>query len=214
MDLRLRDVSKRYGSRWALARVDLHVKSGEAVMLCGHNGSGKTTLLRLLAGAMQPTFGECEVGGASLRAQREDVRRHVALLSHASGHYDDLGARENLRVHARLSRRTPLEPAIDTALERVGLRARENTPVRELSAGMKKRLAIARVMLKAPPVILLDEPFGELDPQGMELVEQWIRDEVSAGRTLLLATHWLEQGRRLCQRSVELREGRVVAESH
>jgi heme exporter protein A len=208
MELRVLDVSKRYGDRWALARVTTTIAAGEVVMLAGHNGSGKTTLLRLLAAALQPTLGDCEIGGFSLKSARDEVRKHVALLSHASGHYDDLGARENLRVHARLLGRD--DKTIDAALDRVGLATRAETPAREMSAGMKKRLAIARVMLKAPSVILLDEPFGELDPQAMDIVEAWIRAEKTAGRTLVLATHWLEQGQRLCDRALHLKDGRIT----
>jgi heme exporter protein A len=208
MQLDVRDVSKRFGARWALARITLTIKSGEAVMLAGHNGSGKTTLLRLLAAATMPTLGDCSLGEVSLKQNRDHFRAHVALLSHASGHYDDLSARENLRVHAGLMKK-PVQ-AIDAALDAVGLSARADAPVREYSAGMKKRLAIARVMLKQPPIILLDEPFGELDPQGMEVVEAWMKNERAAGKTLVLATHWLEQGGRLTDRAIHLQDGRVA----
>jgi heme exporter protein A len=207
MELRIRDVSKRYGARWALAHIDLTFASGEAVMLAGHNGSGKTTLLRLIAGALPPTLGDLELGGFSVRKAREKFRRHVALLSHASGHYEDLSARENLHIHASLLGKD--EKSVSGVLDRVGLAARQHTTVREFSAGMKKRLAVARVMLKAPELILLDEPFGELDPQGMQVVELWIGEEKRAGRTVILATHWLEQGARLTDRTVTLEGGRL-----
>jgi heme exporter protein A len=196
------DVSKRYGTRWALARVTLQIARGECVMLAGHNGSGKTTLLRLIAGLLSATHGRVSVLGST---SKQAARERVALLSHQSGHYDDLSARENLELHAQLLGRGD----IDGTLARVGLKERADTPVRQFSAGMKKRLSLARTMLKAPPVILLDEPFGELDPQGMDFVEQWIAQERKAGTTILLATHWLEQGARLSDRSIRLEGGRV-----
>ncbi len=196
------DVSKRYGSRWALARVTLQITRGECVMLAGHNGSGKTTLLRLIAGLLTATHGKVSVLGST---SKQATRERVALLSHQSGHYDDLSARENLLLHAQLLGRGD----VAATLERVGLKDRADTPVRQFSAGMKKRLSLGRIMLKAPAVILLDEPFGELDPQGMEFVEHWIAHERKAGTTILLATHWLEQGARLSDRSIVLESGRV-----
>ena len=196
------DVSKRYGARWALARVTLQIARGECVMLAGHNGSGKTTLLRIIAGLLSPTHGKVSVLGSM---DKNATRERVALLSHQSGHYDDLSARENLELHAELLGKGD----INAPLQRVGLTERADTPVRQFSAGMKKRLSLGRTMLKAPTVILLDEPFGELDPQGMDFVEQWIAQERKAGTTILLATHWLEQGARLSDRTVKLEGGRV-----
>lgn len=200
------DVSKRFGQRWALVHVSLQIARGECVMLSGHNGSGKTTLLRLIAGISAPTVGKLSVLGAP--AKSDQLRAAVSLLSHASGHYDDLSARENLRVHGALL--GVAHKDVDATLERVGLLQRADAPVRQFSAGMKKRLSLARTMLKAPPVILLDEPFGELDPGGMTAVEDWIGAERKGGTTIILATHWLDQGARLSDRQVKLADGRCV----
>ena len=201
-------VSKRYGARWALVRTSLQINAGESVMLTGHNGSGKTTLLRLMAGLTAPSVGALRVFDRDVVRERQAARTAVALLSHQSGHYDDLSAAENLRLHAALLGRDP--QAIDELLARVRLRERADTPVRQFSAGMKKRLSLARVMLKRPKIVLLDEPFGELDPEGMADVETWIAEERKAGTTIVLATHWIDQGRRLSDREVRLTNGRLV----
>jgi len=209
--LALHDVSKRYGRHWALARLSYTLPPGRSLLLTGHNGSGKTTLLRLVATALSPTHGRVEVRGQDCVAQRETVRREVALLSHASFLYEDLTAHQNLVVLARL---LGLEAPSDVAgelLVKVGLTKRSDSPVRQFSAGMRKRLAIARLLLKAPALALLDEPFGELDPAGIQAMERIIGELKASGVTVVLATHLVEQGLSLCEERLHLQEGRAVA---
>ncbi|AKJ03023.1 heme exporter protein A [Archangium gephyra] len=209
--LALHDVSKRYGRRWALARLSYTLPQGRSLLLTGHNGSGKTTLLRLVGTALSPTHGRVEIRGHDSVAQRDTVRREVALLSHASFLYEDLTAHQNLVVLARL---LGLDAPADVAgelLVKVGLTKRSDSPVRQFSAGMRKRLAIARLLMKAPAVALLDEPFGELDPAGIQAMEKIIRELKDSGVTVVLATHLVEQGLSLCEERLHLQEGRAVA---
>jgi heme exporter protein A len=205
--LDLRDVSKRFGARWALARVSYTLPAGRSLLLTGHNGSGKTTLLRLISTASFPTAGNIMVFGNDTRAAREQVRNQVALLSHASFLYDDLTARQNLGMLAEL---LGLPPAttVPAMLERVGLGGRGDEAVRQFSAGMRKRLAIARLLLKQPKLALLDEPFGELDPAGIAQMEGFIRELQAAGTSVVLATHLIEQGLSLTQERLHLNQGR------
>lgn len=207
----LHDVSKRYGRRWALARLSYTLPAGRSLLLTGHNGSGKTTLLRLVATALSPTAGRVEVGGRDCVAEREAVRREVGLLSHASFLYEDLSARENLVLLARLLGLEAPGEQVARLLERVGLGQRTESPVRQFSAGMRKRLAIARLLMKTPRVALLDEPFGELDPAGIRAMEGFIHELKAAGATVVLATHLIEQGQSLCEERLHLQEGRAVA---
>jgi heme exporter protein A len=209
--LALHDVSKRYGRRWALARLTYALPAGRSLLLTGHNGSGKTTLLRLVATALSPTAGRVEVLGRDVVANREAVRRDVALLSHASFLYEDLTAQQNLVVLARLLGIPSPQDAASALLTRVGLTRRSDTPVRSFSAGMRKRLAIARLLLKAPSIALLDEPFGELDPQGIRDMEAIIAELKAGGVTVILATHLVEQGLSLCEERLHLQDGRAVA---
>jgi heme exporter protein A len=208
--LALHHVSKRYGRRWALARVSYTLPAGRSLLLTGHNGSGKTTLLRLIGTAMSPTAGRVEVDGRDAVAEREHVRRGVALLSHASFLYEDLTAHQNLTVLARLLGVPHAAEAAGALLGQVGLGQRSNHPIRHFSAGMRKRLAIARLLLKAPQLALLDEPFGELDPAGIREMEEIIRQLKGSGVTLVLATHLVEQGYTLCETRLHLQEGRAV----
>ena len=207
--LQLHDVSKRYGARWALVRLSLTVKRGTALLLTGHNGSGKTTLLRVLATAVRPSSGQVQVLGLDASRETEKVRAQVGLLSHANFVYEDLSGLENLEVLARLLG-LPVSSA-QTALERVSLSARDDRPIRTYSAGMRRRLALARLFLKQPPVALLDEPFVELDPSGVSELETRIRELHAAGTTLVLATHHIEQGTQLCTDRLHLEQGRSIA---
>ena len=209
--LALHDVSKRYGRRWALARLSYALPAGRSLLLTGHNGSGKTTLLRLLATALSPTAGRVEVLGKDSVAAREEVRREVALLSHASFLYEDLTAEQNLTVFARLLGLPSPRDAAGQLLTRVGLTQRSDSPVRQFSAGMRKRLAIARLLMKRPTLALLDEPFGELDPAGIAAMEGIIGQLKQEGVTVVLATHLVEQGLALCEERLHLQDGRAVA---
>jgi heme exporter protein A len=209
--LALHDVSKRYGRRWALARLTYALPAGRSLLLTGHNGSGKTTLLRLVATALSPTAGRVEVLGRDAVTDREAVRRDVALLSHASFLYEDLTALQNLTILARLLGIPSPEDAASALLTRVGLTRRTDSPVRGFSAGMRKRLAIARLLMKTPAIALLDEPFGELDPQGIRDMEGIIAELKASGATVVLATHLVEQGLTLCEERLHLQDGRAVA---
>lgn len=209
--LALHDVSKRYGRRWALARLTYTLPAGRSLLLTGHNGSGKTTLLRMVATALSPTAGRVEVLGQDVVAQREDVRRRVALLSHASFLYEDLTAQQNLLFFARMLGMPSPGDVADSFLDRVGLTKRSDSPVRSFSAGMRKRLAIARLLMKAPAIALLDEPFGELDPMGIQAMENIIGELKASGVTVVLATHLIEQGQALCEERLHLQDGRAVA---
>jgi heme exporter protein A len=205
----IRDVSKRYGPRWALARLSYSVPVGRSLLLTGHNGSGKTTLLRLIATASFPTAGKLDVLGKDSRADRVAIRHQVALLSHASFLYEDLTAAQNLIVLGRLMGLESPEKEAAALLDRVGLTDRTDNPVRQFSAGMRKRVAIARLLLKAPALALLDEPFGELDPKGIEQMEALIRELKARGTTLVLATHQIDQGLALTEARLHLENGRI-----
>lgn len=212
MDLafELSDLSRRYGRRWALARLSFKLQSGDALLLTGHNGSGKTTLLKVLATALSPTVGTVKIFGRDVVTERDEVRQRVALLSHASALYEDLSAEQNLMLLARLLALPDPKKQTAAMLERVGLSARADNPVRQFSAGMRKRLAIGRLLMKQPSLALLDEPFGELDPAGIAQMEGFIRDLKNAGATIVLATHLIEQGQSLTNQRLHLEGGRAA----
>ncbi len=207
------DISKRFGARWALSRLSFTLAKGRSLLLTGHNGSGKTTLLRLIATASFPTAGTLRINGFDCREERDRFRPSVALVSHASFHYEDLSAAQNLQLTARFLGIDSVESTVKELLARVGLAERADSPVRQFSAGMRKRLSIARLLMKKPTLALLDEPFGELDPAGILQMEGLIRDLQASGTSVVLATHLVEQGLSLTQDRLHLEGGRKVVPS-
>jgi heme exporter protein A len=206
--LSVRDLSRRFGARWAVARVDLDVPPGSALMLTGHNGSGKTTLLRCVATALRPHHGGAWLDGADLWDTRADARARIGVLGHALQLYDDLSAADNLATWARLGGQ-PLD-RVRPLLQRVGLDPDRADPIRTYSAGMRRRLALARVLLKRPKLLLLDEPFSAFDPDGQALVRSVVTELREQGAATLITTHVPHLAARVCDLSAHLDGGRLV----
>jgi heme ABC exporter ATP-binding subunit CcmA len=203
--VRLRSAVCLLGRFPALAGVDLDVESGEVVLLSGANGSGKTTLLRLLAGLHRLHSGTAEVLGHDLSADRRGARRAIGLLGHETGCYDDLTVRENLRFAARAAGRDIA--ASDAALERVGLVAQADVVHGRLSAGQRRRLALAVTLAREPQLLLLDEPHAGLDAAGRAVLDTVIASSPAEGRTAIIASHELDRTRALAHREVVLTGG-------
>jgi len=201
---------RRYGPRWALAEVSFRISGGSSVMIAGRNGSGKSTLLRLLATAIRPDRGTARILGWNVETDREEVRRRSALLSHHSYLYEEFTALENLQVPARFLGRDASRGALLPLLEEVALADRADDAVSTFSAGMRKRLALARTLLQGGEVVLLDEPYGELDPPGFRLVDRLFGVFKKRGATVLMATHLLERGSALCDDGLVLEQGRLA----
>jgi len=203
-------LGRRFGRAWALAHVDLAVAFSTSVWLRGSNGAGKTTLLRILASLSTPSCGELSVAGFDVYRELEAIRREVSFVSHALYLYPGLTAIETMLLWMRLG-----EGEVDRAdagerLAEVGLAGAATRRVGEFSAGMKKRLALARTQLEAPKVLLLDEPFSSLDTAGCELVESWVRRFVEGGGTVVMASHDHERSLALCQRVIDLDDGQIT----
>ena len=203
------DVSFRFGRHWALAHVSFELRQADSLLVIGPNGAGKTTLLRLLASAISPTHGRVSVLGLDARIDRDRWRERVGLLSHANYLYEDLSAEENLLLAARVLGVPDPKATVARCVEKVGLATRAHDLVRTFSAGMRKRVAMGRILVKDPEIVLLDEPFGELDPTAMTAMEDFVRDFQQRGRTIALVTHHVEHGRSICNRVLSLRDGRV-----
>ena len=203
-------LGRRFGPVWALAHVDLEVPFGTSVWLRGSNGAGKTTLLRMLASLSTPTRGRLSVAGFDAHREREAIRREVALVSHALYLYPGLTARETLMLWMRLGNGVVKQATADELLANVGLSEAADRRVAGFSAGMRKRLALARAQLESPRVLLLDEPFSSLDTAGCDLVEDWVRAFVAGGGAVILASHDHERSLPLCETVVDLKNGQIV----
>lgn len=205
-------LSRRYGRRWALAEVGFEIPQARVVLVTGPNGAGKSTLLRVLATAARPDAGEAQVAGHDIRRERDEVRRRSALLDHRAHLYSALTATENLEVSRRLLGTQASHLPLAEILDRVGLGPRAADSVSTFSAGMRKRLSLARLLLQEPAVVFLDEPYGELDPAGFALVDSLLAAWRARGATVLLSTHLLERGRALGDLALVLEAGRLVWE--
>jgi heme exporter protein A len=201
---------RRYGRRWALVEVNFRVPRGAIVMVTGRNGSGKSTLLRVLSTAIRADRGTARVLGHDLEGGRDAVRREIALLAHHTHLYEALSALQNLELAARFLGQDASPSALLPRLEEVGLVERRDDAVSTFSAGMRKRLALARTLLPERAVVLLDEPYGHLDPPGFLLVDRTLERLRARGVTVLMATHLLERGTALCDEGLLLEEGRLV----
>lgn len=206
----LTDVAHRLGNRWALRGVTLRVEPGEVVAVVGPNGSGKTTLLRVLATTLVPHRGSARVLGFDLARDANAIRELVGMLGQATGLYDDLTAAENLAFAVRMYGSRPAAATIQTALETVGMAAHANDRVRTMSSGMRRRVAIARVLLRRPRLLLLDEPYNTLDPTGVAVVDSWIQETARSGGAVLLVSHDLSRSATSrYHRVVSLNAGRI-----
>ena len=206
--VKLDRLSRRFGTRWALRAVTLEVDPGEVIGVVGHNGSGKSTLLRVISTALRPSVGEGWVYGHHLVRDAVEVRRHIGFLAHSPGLYDDLTATENLIFAARMLGIS--EAGIQPALDRVGLMYARDDRVRGFSAGMQRRLALARLILGSPRLLLLDEPYNNFDPQGIELVNEVNEDARRAGGSAFVVLHDQRQGERVLDRVIELSRGALA----
>jgi heme exporter protein A len=204
------ELARLFGRNAALAGVSLRVEPGRMVALLGPNGAGKTTLLRILATAIRPSFGSATIEGIDVAADPHLIRPRVAYLSHATGLYDDLTADENLRFAATMLGRPEAAEAARHALEEVGLATVARERVRGFSAGMRRRLALGRLLLSSTPLVLLDEPHAALDADGMALIDRLLAQWREAGVTVLVASHQAERVTKLADGWARLDGGLLV----
>src|SRR5256886_5075999 len=184
-------LSRRFSLEWAVRDVTLVLPPHSVLLVVGPNASGKTTLLRLLATALRPTDGGGSVFGHDLVRDADAVRVLTAFVGTSAGTYDLLTVRENLAFAAAMRGRP--DAPVATWLDRVGLTPVADDPVRVLSSGMKRRLALAQAWLAVPRLLLLDDPYGGLDRDGVALVAEMTEDTTRRGGSVVIATHEWER---------------------
>ena len=206
--LEVRGLQRSFGRVRILQGVDLSLQPGEALVVAGPNGAGKTTLLRLLAGLMQPSAGEIRILGNSMARGSARTRRAIGLLSHQSLLYDDLTLLENLTCAARLYGLDRPRERAAAALDEAGLTPRAADLPKRLSRGLLQRAAIARALLHAPRLLLLDEPFTGLDAASSDRLRADLRARLDRGLGVVLVTHHLAEVWQLASRVAVLVDGR------
>lgn len=209
-----RGLVKKFGSLVAVAGIEFAVQEGECFGFLGPNGAGKTSTMRMISGVSPVTEGELRVAGMGVTQEPRRIKALLGVVPQEENFDPDLNVLENLLVYARyydLASSKARQRALET-LAFFQLHERQQSPIRELSTGMKRRLLIARALLHQPQILILDEPTTGMDPQARHLVWQKLRQLKEEGTTLLLSTHNMEEATRLCDRLVIMHQGRILTE--
>jgi ABC-2 type transport system ATP-binding protein len=202
-------LSKAYGKRLAVDRLDLQVDRGELFGFLGPNGAGKTTTIRMALGLIAPTNGTVEILGAEVRHNRSKVLPRVGALVESPALYGYLSGRNNLRVFGDLLGGVP-EKRIDEVLEIISLTGRDKDKVKTYSMGMKQRLGLGVALLNNPDLLILDEPANGLDPAGIVEMRDLLRSLAAEGKTVFISSHVLSEVQQICTRVAIINHGKLI----
>ena len=207
-EIRITELEVRFRAFCAVDRLSLEVGRGELFGFLGPNGAGKTTTIRVLTGTLAPTSGEVEVGGLPVPAAFDAVKALFGYVPDTENHFEDLSARQNLKIFARLYG-APIS-RVGECLARLELDEVGHLPVRRFSKGMKKKLLIAREILHRPRILYCDEPTANLDAHSTAVVRELLREIAAEGTTVFLTTHDMDEVEAICDRVAILARGRLV----
>ncbi len=207
--LKTNALSKAYGSRLAVDRLDLEVDRAELFGFLGPNGAGKTTTIRMALGLIAPSSGSVEILGRDVVRHRSEVLPRVGALVESPALYGYLSGRDNLRAFGSLLGGVS-ERRIDEVLEIVSLKGRDRDRVRTYSMGMKQRLGLAVALLNDPEMLILDEPANGLDPAGIVEMRDLLRSLAASGKTVFISSHVLSEVQQICTRVAIINHGRLI----
>jgi len=210
--LRTRALTKRYGARTVVDRLDLEARRGEVFGFLGPNGAGKTTTIRMMLGLVAPTAGSVEILGRDVAAHSAGILPRVGALVEQPALYPFMSGRDNLRAVGDALGGVS-EARVDAVLELVGLRGRDRDRVRTYSLGMKQRLGMGLALLQDPDLLILDEPANGLDPAGIVEMRDLLRRLAAGGKTVFVSSHVLAEVRQTCTRVAIINLGRLVTVS-
>lgn len=202
----------RFGSVRAIDDLTFSVETGSVVGILGPNGAGKTTLIDAICGLIRPSSGTVRVLGEDMASAGAKLRARIGVLPQETALYDEVTARQNLEFTAALYGVPHSRQRIAEVLTLVGLAHRAKDVVRGFSGGMQRRLAIARALLHNPPLLILDEPTVGVDVEARHQIWAHVRSLKAAGRTVVLATNYLDEAEALCDRVAILRAGKLLVE--
>jgi lipooligosaccharide transport system ATP-binding protein len=207
-------VSKRFGERLAVDHLSLAVRAGACFGLLGPNGAGKTTTLRMIYGVTRPSGGTIRVFGIDIAHNPRAVRARLGVTLQQNVLIEALSPVDNLRVFGRyhVLHEPELSRRVDELIDFLELRSHANVPVRQLSGGFQRRLAVALSLMNRPELLILDEPTTGLDPAVRLALWAKVRDLRATGTTVLLTTHYMDEAQRLCDRVAIVANGKVIAE--
>jgi ABC-2 type transport system ATP-binding protein len=209
----IRDLYKDFGDIHAVQGVSFGVQAGEIFSLLGPNGAGKSTTISMLACLLEPTAGDAQVMGHSIRREPMAVKRTIGVVPQEIALYGDLSARENLDFWGKMYglRGAELARRVDDVLDIVGLAGRQKGAVHNYSGGMKRRLNIGIALLHRPDVLILDEPTVGIDPQSRRNILDSIKEFNRQGMTVLYTTHYMEEAQELSDHIAIMDQGQIIA---
>jgi heme ABC exporter ATP-binding subunit CcmA len=210
--IEVRGLRKSFGRTLVLRGLDFEVRWGEVVTIIGDNGSGKTTLLRVLATLSGFDAGSVRIGGLDVKRSGKAIRRAIGVVTHDPLLYDDLTARENLKFYSRMYGVERSDERIAEVVGQMGMLHRLDDRVRTLSHGMKKRISIARALLHAPRILIMDEPESGLDRDSLTMLDGVIESFKDSSRAVVMTTHNPERVAEISDRTEKLSRGQITHE--
>ncbi len=212
--LNVSELRKRYGDNEVVAGLSFAVEPGTCFGLLGPNGAGKTTTLRLCLGLTAPDGGTITLAGRPIPGEAQQARAKVGVVPQFDNLDPDFTCAENLRVFGRYFglKDADVRARIPALLDFASLANKADAKIATLSGGMKRRLTLARALVADPDIVFLDEPTTGLDPQARHLIWERLKQLKSAGKTLILTTHFMDEAERLCDRLIVIDHGRKIAE--
>lgn len=208
--LEIKNLTKTLGEKIILKNISLHVKKGESLAITGPNGAGKSTFIKCTVGLLKPSHGEIFIGGKKVKKNAIEAKKKIGFLGHESFLYDHLTPMENLTFYGKLYKVKNVEEQAKELLKKVGLYLFKDVPVRSFSRGMTQRLAIAKVLLPNPDILLFDEPHTGLDQEAITLLNNIIREKKREGTAILFISHDFDHVHALADQVVVLKKGRIV----
>ncbi|MCM3684848.1 heme ABC exporter ATP-binding protein CcmA [Mesobacillus subterraneus] len=209
--LELRNMTKLLGDKLVLRNITLTLEKGEILAVIGPNGAGKSTFFKCTVGLLQPTSGEILLNGKLVKKNSGEVKQRIGFLGHESFLYNTLSPLENLKFYGKLYKVKDLDRKANDLLKEVGLYLFRDMPIRSFSRGMMQRLAIARVLLPDPEILMLDEPHTGLDQEAVALLNKIIKKKQASGTSILIISHDFEQVHALADRVAVLKKGKIIS---
>lgn len=212
--IQVQGLHKRFGDIQAVQGVGFDVARGEIFSLLGPNGAGKSTIISMLSCLLEPSEGDAQVMGHSIRKEPMEVRASIGVVPQEIALYADLSARENLAFWGKMYglRGAPLRQRVDEVLEIIGLADRQKGAVSKFSGGMKRRLNVGIALLHRPQVLILDEPTVGIDPQSRRHILDNVKELNRQGMTVLYTTHYMEEAQELSDRIAIMDQGQMIAQ--
>ena len=213
MDIRIENLSKRYGPQRAVDNISFEVKTGEIVGFLGPNGAGKTTTMKMITGYLSVTEGDILIDGKSVRESGDEIKKNIGYLQENNSLYLDMPVIEYLQFCAALQgvERDRIDERVRTMIARCGLNAEKHKKIGELSKGYRQRVGLAQALIHDPKILVLDEPTTGLDPNQIVEIRKLIRD-IGKEKTVILSTHILPEVEATCDRILIINKGKIVAD--